>query len=100
MTATGAGCSECGQPVTSHADRAGNLTYVHAAPPDDGHKAELAPVTVTYRHEGTWTDVSCPELGGHLGTVTDQAAATALAWTCLRRLQPPRSVRERHEAAA
>jgi hypothetical protein len=96
---TAPSCTECGQPVTAAADRAGNLTYIHAEPAADGHQAAVAAVTVTYRHEGIWTDVSCDELGGHLGTVTDQEAAKALAWTCLRRLRPPRGVIERHEGA-
>ena len=94
------GCAECGQPVTVVSDRAGNLACAHAEPPRDGHKAELLPVTVTYRHEGTWTDVHCDELGGLLGTTADPESAKALAWTLLRRLRPPRGVIERHEGQA
>jgi hypothetical protein len=92
-------CAECGEPVTVSTDRALNLLYVHATPPADGHRAELPPVTVAYRHDGIWTDVSCPDLGGHLGTVTSQESATALAWTLLRRFRPPRNVTERHEGS-
>jgi hypothetical protein len=95
----GSSCAECGEPVTVAADKAGNLSYAHPAPPADGHRAELLPVVVTYRHEGIWTDVHCPELGGLLGTVTGQEAATALAWTLLRSIRPPRNVTERHEHA-
>jgi hypothetical protein len=94
-----ASCAQCGEPVTAGTDAALNLLYVHATPPADGHRAELPPVTVTYRHDGIWTDVSCPDLGGHLGTVTSQESATALAWTLLRQFRPPRNVTERHEGS-
>lgn len=92
-------CETCGAPVAVTSDRAGNSFYVHAEPAADGHAAAVAPVTVTYRHDGIWTDVICGELGGLLGTAGPDSDPRALAWTCLRRLIPPRGVIEVHEHA-
>lgn len=58
---------------------------------------DLPPVVVTYRHDRGWIDVLVPEAGGLQGTVRDQETATLLAWTALRRLEPPRGVVEVHE---
>jgi hypothetical protein len=96
---TGAACDECGQMVTTEPGLGGSLAFTHVTPPEDGHDAVLGPVTVTYASEGVWTDVSCDELGGPLGSVIGLDVARNLAAGCLRRLQPPRGVRERYVRA-
>lgn len=87
-------CAQCGEPVMVTADYVGVPRYAHVGEPADGHKAELQPVAVTYRRDGIWTDVSSPDLGGHLATVTDDESARRCAAAALRRLSPARNVRE------
>lgn len=58
---------------------------------------DLPPVTVTYRRDGLWHEAHCDELGGPLIAALDEETPRSVAWTLLRKLRPPRTVREVRE---
>lgn len=87
-------CAQCGEPVAVTADVTGRPFFTHVTDPADGHRAELPPVVVTYRKAGLWHEAHCDELGGLLVSSMDPGTPRAVAAGLLRRMSPPRNVRE------